>query len=322
MTLIAFSTNNNRADILTDTWAYSHGGRYISRESKVYPIPHLDMAYTSQGDCEFRLQGSLLATALAMDTPTFDDFTQEARPLFQEAWKTVAERPAIEPSVVFVIGYSPDAGRFRAYQFASDSDFERRDVDAPFIIPTPFDTQPSELEWARLEDFFGANSSSFAALQSWHQRPALVAPTTVKGWVQLGKHARASRAMVSARTGAKVFVAGDLFHTVLKRGEFRTSRVHTFNDSGPEFAQLVAGTLHPVSQYGPCTCDSGRPYIDCCLAPYATQPCTCGSGKPFQACCSVRAEVSTPISTATADAHVLRTVGGLAATSQPVLAGQ
>jgi SEC-C motif len=309
VTLIAFSASKNRADILTDTWSYSQGGRLIGSDSKVHSIPHLDMAYATQGSCEFGALWDFGATALVGQVGSFDGFVQEAGPYLREAWNSIEEGD-VASSVVFIIGYSPEDSRFRAYQFASDSDFERQELEAPFIIPAPTDIRPSELELARVKGYFTGSSESDKAevltlLEDWHQKPRLIAPTTVKGWVQLGKHARESRALaMPVNSGLKVFVAGDLFHAVLKRGEFTTSRVHRFNDSGAEFAQLVAGTLHPISQHGPCSfCDSGRPYVDCHLASRATQPCPCGSGKPFQACCSVRAEVSTPGSTATADGH-------------------
>jgi hypothetical protein len=287
VTLIAFSATKNRADILTDTWSYSQGGRLIGSDSKVHSIPHLDMVHVTQGSCEFAALWNFAATALAGGVGSFDGFVREVGPYLRDAWNDVV---GCDPSVVFLIGYSPEDSRFRAYQFASESDFERQDLEAPFIIPAPTDIRPSELELARIKGSFAGSSESDKAeiltlLEGWHQKPGLVAPTTVKGWVQLGKHARESRALaMPVNSGLKVFVAGDLFHAVLKCGEFTTSRVHRFNDSGAEFAQLVAGTLHPVSQYGPCCyCDSGRPYVDCHLASRATQPCPCGSGKLFQA---------------------------------------
>jgi hypothetical protein len=294
VTLIAFSANKNRADILTDTWSYSWGGRRIGSDSKVHSIPHLDMVHATQGSCEFEALWSFGAIALATHVGSFDGFVQEAGPYLLDAWTQVV---GCEPSVVFVIGYSPEANRFRAYQFASDSDFERQDLEAPFIIPAPTDTRPSELELTRIKGSLTGSSDEaqmLALFEDWHQKPGLIAPTTVKGWVQLGKHTRESRALApSVTSGLKVFVAGDLFHAVLKRGEFTTSRVHRFNDSGAEFARLVAGTFHPISQHGPCSnCDSGLPYVDCCLASYATQPCLCGSGELFQDCCSVRAETA------------------------------
>jgi SEC-C motif len=297
MTLIAFSTSKNRADILTDSWSYSAGGRRIGSDSKVHSIAHLDAASATQGSCEFDALWHLGVSAMAMHVGSFDGFVQEAGPYLRVAWGDVRERDRT-PSFVSIIGYSPEESRFKAYQFDSDSDFERQDVEQAFIIPAPVDIRPSDLELARLKGSLLAGQSEsdraeiLTVFEDWHQRPGLIAPTTVKGWVQLGKHARASRALApSVTSGLKVFVAGDLFHAVLKRGEFTTSRVHRFNDSGAEFAQLVAGTLHPVSQYGPCSfCDSGRPYVDCHLASRATQPCPCGSGKPFQACCSVRAD--------------------------------
>ena len=230
MTLIAFSATKNRADILTDTWSYSSGGRYIGRASKVRSVPHLDMAYAIQGDEEFGLAWSYCAADLIEFAASFDDFAHEAGPYIREAWNGLATPPQ-DSSTLFLIGYSSEASRFRAYQFDSDSDFERADIEAPFIIPTPPDTRISDLEWAHLEEnlrsFGMSDQQVLAAHDLWRRMPELVAPTTVKGWVQLGKHVRESRALVHNATGLKVFVAGYLFHSVLKRGEFRTSRVHT-----------------------------------------------------------------------------------------------
>jgi len=298
MTLIAISASKNRADVLTDSWSYTYGGRRIGSDSKLHAIPHLDMAHATQGSCEFEALWNFGAIALATHVGSYDDFASEAGPYLQDAWNEVDPRPQ-DPSVVFLVGYSPEESRFRAYRFDSDSDFERQDLEAPFIIPAPTDIRPSDLELARLKGSLLAGQSEsdkaeiLTVFEDWHQRPGLVAPTTVKGWVRLGKHARESRALApSVTSGLKVFVAGSLYHAVLRRGEFTTSRVHTFNDAGAEFAQLVAGTLHPISQYGPCSyCDSGRPFVDCHLASFATQPCPCGSDKPFEACCSVRAEI-------------------------------
>jgi hypothetical protein len=152
-----------------------------------------------------------MAIKLAMHVGTFDGFTQETGPRLREAWSHVAERHRV-PSVVFVIGYSPEANRFRAYQFASSSDFERQDLEAPFIIPAPFDIRPSELELARIKDQLAGSSNEaemLTLIENWHQQPGLVAPTTVKGWVQLGKHTRESRALAPPiGTGLKVAHAG------------------------------------------------------------------------------------------------------------------
>jgi hypothetical protein len=300
VTLIAFNASKNRADILTDTWSYSAGGRRIGRDSKVHSIPTLGAASATQGSCEFDALWHLGVSGMAMHVGSFDGFVQEAGPYLRAAWGDVRERDRREPSVVFIIGYSHEESRFKAHQFDSASGFEHQDVEQAFIIPTPTDICPSDLELARLKGMLFASESDKAEIltlfEGWQQQPGLVAPSTVKGWVQLGKHVRQSRAMAPVATGMKVFVAGSLFHAVLKRDSFTTSRVHTFNDSGAEFAQLVSGTLHPISQYGPCSyCDSGRPFVDCCLS--ATQPCPCGSDKPFAACCSVRAETAPAAST-------------------------
>lgn len=86
-----------------------------------------------------------------------------------------------------------------------------------------------------------------------------------------------------------VLIAGDLFHTTLRQGEYTTRRVHRFDDTSAEFQRMVSNTLHPVGQLGPCACRSGKRYVDCCLAPQLDKPCVCGSGETLAACCSVYA---------------------------------
>ncbi|MDP9430532.1 MAG: SEC-C metal-binding domain-containing protein [Actinomycetota bacterium] len=95
--------------------------------------------------------------------------------------------------------------------------------------------------------------------------------------------------MADLYSGFKTYVGGDVIHTTLRRGESSSRRVHRFNDSGPEFARMMAGSLHPVSQAAACDCGSGRSFVDCCLAQIADEPCPCQSGARFAACCSIAA---------------------------------
>jgi uncharacterized protein YchJ len=78
----------------------------------------------------------------------------------------------------------------------------------------------------------------------------------------------------------------------VRRGEATNRRVYTFDDSGPEFACMMAGSLHPISQAGPCECNSGRRFVDCCLAAIHAEPCPCQSGQTFARCCSITADDS------------------------------
>ena len=74
MTLIAFSASKNRADILTDSWSYTAGGRRIGSDSKVHSVPHLDMASATQGSCEFEALWHLGVSAMATHVGNFDGF--------------------------------------------------------------------------------------------------------------------------------------------------------------------------------------------------------------------------------------------------------
>lgn len=101
--------------------------------------------------------------------------------------------------------------------------------------------------------------------------------------------------MDDINSGFKTIVGGDVHYTVIRRGSWSIKRIHTFNDSGAEFARMVEGTLHPLSQNAPCRCDSGRRYIDRCLAGMLDQACPCGSGQAFRSCCSIDARHTTAV---------------------------
>ena len=40
-----------------------------------------------------------------------------------------------------------------------------------------------------------------------------------------------------------------------------TEAIHSF-DEPDEFRQMVAGTVHPFAQEGPCPCGTGRRFLD------------------------------------------------------------
>lgn len=300
MTMIAFATYGDRAEIITDTASYLQNGSALSRCSKVVTIPHLDTAVTTQGDSAFGTDVKSAALQVAGQVTTFDELVDEFPRVLRDLWaRRRAEWGAASDSVVFLIGYSPRVEAFRAWGFATDLDnLEPFAIEPTWVMPCPWGVRPDRLQVAR----FLADDADWAAQydaeptgprfvdQLWSQQPTLTPPATLDEWVTLAQLVRQDRAVDDRFPST--YVAGDVFHTRIGRGEITSRKVHSFDDSGEEFLQMISGTQHPIAQLLPCPCDSGEIYLACCLAPALDQPCGCHvSGKTFRECCAVSAEV-------------------------------
>lgn len=280
MSLIAFATNGKSADLLTDTSVYSATGARMKHGTKVNALPHIDAAGLSQGACSFGLRVNALADELSKGAPDFDAFVSGVPEIARDAWEMAVRRePNPSSSAFFAVGWSGERGAFAAFGFDSDGGFEPWRVDGLFVHPSPLDVRPSDLELRRMELDGRFDPADIAYLKT---RPTPVAPKTRPQWVQLGLEAR-KRALCPAPF--KVFVTGKMLHTHIERGEVRTKLVHTFNDAGQEWQQVVAGTMHPQAQLAPCPCGRGPRMLDCCIAAAANDPCSCGSGEKLSDCC-------------------------------------
>ncbi|MCF6507372.1 SEC-C domain-containing protein [Blastococcus sp. MG754426] len=305
MTLIAFAAHADRAEIITDTLTYTHTATRMGHTSKLLPLPHLDAAIVAQGSTGFERRWHMQALYLAQHAADFDEFAREAPAHLAHVWSELgidldAENIAhgrsatVTPSVVFLVGYSPQRQRFVAYGFASDHGFAPTKLDGLYAMPSPLDRRPGDLELHRLRGHLPAvlGDQADRAVAALGRLPIQPAPRRPEEWVDLAKAVRRDRAMADLYSGLKTYVGGDVMLTALRRGESTTRRIHTFNDSGSDFARMMAGSLHPMSQASACECDSGRRFVDCCLAAIADEPCPCQSGKVFAACCSINADMS------------------------------
>jgi hypothetical protein len=305
MTMIAFAVHADRAEIITDTITYNHIATKMGRHSKVMPLPHLDAAMLAQGSTGFERRWHMQALYLAQHVADFDDLVREAPEHLAFVWRELeadaetenavhGRSATVANSVVFLIGYSPAQGCFKAYGYASNFEFRPMDLDGLYVMPSPLDRRPGLLELHRLRehlaDNFGTDGLQIA--DGLAKLPVLPAPESTVEWVELAKAVRRDRALVDLYSGLKTYVAGDVVHTTLRVGEVTSRRVHRFDDSGEEFNRMMAGSLHPVSQAAACDCGSGERFVDCCLAAIADEHCPCGSGTTFAQCCSVNAGIS------------------------------
>ena len=262
MTLIGFALYDDHAEAVADTVAYTSNLEQMSTATKVLALPHLDTLVVTQGDGGF----SALAKygALMEHQPTFDALAAEGAELFSEAWMHATnDLPSgahVYDSTAFLIGWSDRLGRFAAYMYATEQDCKQIEIKKPFIMPSTTDYRPSGLEARRIRKSYADDPETSDLVDAWMTRPQMTAPASPDEWVALAAKARRQRAYAD---WAPIVISGDLLHATVSRGDLQFKKVHTFDETGDEFLQLVAWTDHPLALAQPCWCDSGTPFGKC-----------------------------------------------------------
>jgi hypothetical protein len=289
MTLIAFVCKDDKAEILTDSLAYTRNLANLGSSNKVALLPNLDAAIMTNGDGVFggHVKAMALTTTGLLTDHTFDGLTREIQPALQDFWRQVSEtaKAFVFDSTVFLVGYSADAGHFTSYLYASGHDFEPEPVEGLYLSPMPGKYRPSQLELDRMRLDYPDDPAA-TALDEWAAQPECPVPgEDLSDWVRLGLESRYSRAV---QDFGKVLVGGSLYFTRLERGLSMTSQIYDFDDTGDELLALVGYSQHPVAQKRPCWCGSGKRHLDCHLAEFLDEPCGCGRDLVFRDCCMVR----------------------------------
>lgn len=285
MTLIAFATYGDHAEFIHDSASYTLSGSEFGRCAKSMTLNHLDAAILTQGHARFGDDAKAGALQASGQVATFDELAATAPQWLRSMWSQQPHEPC--DSTVFLIGYSTEAQAFAAYAYASEQEFKRIEVTRPWVMPTPWNLRPSDVELGR---FTARRAGREDMARTWASKPTLPAPRNAAEWVSLAQTVREHRALEQTD---KTFVAGDVQHTRLDRGAVTSRIVYSFDDSGEEFNRMVAGTHHPIGQVSPCHCGSGQRFIDCHLAPHLDEPCGCGSGDIFRECCMAERSATT-----------------------------
>jgi hypothetical protein len=227
----------------------------------------------------------MLASSLA---PTFDALAAEVPDVLREAWKGIGAkdsgRSKLEASI-YLIGYSTAAAKFVAYRFLREHDFDTEVVsDELHVTPSPLSMRPQKFELDRMAAAVGIPDDARTA---WLAQPKPPLPADLGDWGELGLRVRYERAVPNHP--GKTFVGGKLVHTRIERDLVQTIVLTEYDDDGAEFAQMVAGTRHPLAQHGPCPCGSGNTSLTCCMVEMLDQDCGCGKpgseDKSFRDCC-------------------------------------
>lgn len=288
MTLIACATyGKRRAEFITDSTSYSPSADQTGTCTKHVTLNHLDAAVLCQGPLGFANLIRAAAFGVSGQVENFDEFLDSAplwlreyRQYYRDDVLKEAQREGTDwlQSTVILIGWSDRAQEFVAQVFASKYDFDPRPVAGAWIYPRPWSAQPTEMDIETLPE---DDPEVEAIREKWLQMPPRPVPARLDDWRTLAREVRQSRGHGYAR----VLVGGHVTHTRLERGSVISKRIHTYDDTGAEFAKMVYGSLHPVSLAAPCHCRSGVPFGECCLEKGLAKPCYCESGTPLGECC-------------------------------------
>lgn len=256
MTMLAFRTDGDHAEICTDTLGYSPTGAKLNRCNKVTLLaPHLRGAMMMQGNAtQFGASWVRALDVLAHCLDDFDALDEAARECLPRAWHDAGGSDRLSPSTAYHIGYSASAGRFVAVAYPSINGFQPTDASGFFLVPS---------------------------LLSHDAEP----PETLEEWVTLGTQVRAERFGAPIESGHKTIIGGELIHWRLDRdGGAQQRIIHTFDDSDEALRPLVAGTMHPLAQLDACPCGS-RKVLAACHGLPVDSPCGCRNGLTWGDCC-------------------------------------
>jgi hypothetical protein len=306
MSLIALHADEHGAQVMTDTLAYTVTARHLRQATKVFALPHLDAAVLAHGGTREFSNFWAVHASLRAGAATFDELADTAPAALAELWREVVAmtehrnavygaRSTVPRAIALAVGYSHRHRRFRALAYQSDGAFEPIELHGLWVIPSPLNVRPSTIEQARLEETLQQLHDDADIARLLGQLPEPAVPVTDDEWAALARDVRQQRAVdADLYSGLKMYVGGDALLTRLERGRQSTGRLLTFDDSGAEFTQMMAGSLHPAGQLGQCPCGDGSRFRDCCLAELNDQPCPCGSGRTFASCCRVDHAAGSP----------------------------
>lgn len=282
MTILCINTGTDQAELMNDGLGSHPNGRIITvaDEPRVALLPQVDGASASRGNGDLGDVWNMLARELSGQTVDLDamvegvqnQLTRRLSVALQGAPNTTSRQQAAQ-FFAYLVGYSPRAGRFKAYCASWLSDFAPVDISDEFhVCPAPPGTQPSEAERVHCE-----RRGQTVPPPGRPPEP----PATEAGWVDLAKRIHRGRSLV-VDISRRIPTGGPVWLTTLRHGQASQRKIHTF-DNPAEFRLMVHNTMHPLAQLDGCVCGSGRRLMDCCIPTDA--PCNCGSDKLTRDCC-------------------------------------
>jgi hypothetical protein len=302
MSFLAIAVDGQGVTMVADSLAYTRSARHVTTADKVHELPAVNALTASIGMGPFQRRWFARADELADQANDFDGFVRVAGDAIRQAWAPDADAYTMagldgRAVSVFLAGYSNKARKWKSYAYHSANGLAREDVDGMFLHPTPMAWRPSEFENTQLRaavlDAFEEETAESVNdwMAPWEAQPPPPVPNDVARWVELAKTVRRSRIdeVSFAAFGISCLVGGAVNYLRLTETGTDRQTIHTFDDTGPEFVEMVKRSLHPLSQMSPCFCGSGTIYLDCCLAGLAAEACWCGTGKPMGDCCSLTA---------------------------------
>jgi hypothetical protein len=216
MTFFFFDQFDDEAVIITDTLVTDTSDRPLMFQTKVWPLPHLNMvmAVTGTADVGKVWYQALTSRPTPPDVNGLDAFAGEAlRGIYAEL---TALHGDLGSSTVFHFGFPVGSPQLVRYTYRSMQDFEsdRQVGPAWGIKPQPVTFEPEY-------------------------------PTDVDGYIALAARVRAEND--SGTVGQSVRIGGELIATQITNGDIRFKQIARFEDYD-EHAHAIATLLNRTEQ--------------------------------------------------------------------------
>jgi hypothetical protein len=214
MSLLMWSHEENGFAVLTDTLATTVDGYPLLFQSKVWNVPHLNMAIGGTGlapliEAWFRF---VQTRTVIRDVTNLDE---HAPVMLRELWAELGDKYAadfgrsVNPTcTIYHFGIAPD-GQSTQYVYRSETDFASEVRTAPFfgIKPRP--------DWE-------------LSAKDLPQSPDDMIDLAIKLRTQEDAKPRATR----------VHIGGELIMTYIGDGSLQSERLHRFDDFDEQWAQM------------------------------------------------------------------------------------
>lgn len=253
MTLIAFAATPDRVDVLSDTLYVDadDAGRGFTYAPKTIELPNWHGVVAGTG--AVTLFSRYLVHLVTMEATDLDDCAARSVEPLRRLWAdTLKVRPAV-PTHVYLIGWSAEQERTTGWVLSIDETTERewrpwRVIGGTFDVPWML---------SLTTDAYDETTDS--------------APVTDAEWIDVFSNVRRA-ASVDRPPDQRILVGGDVTRTTITAAGVEQRTIHTFDDTGAEWAAMLAGTHHAdgpahkwtgVGRNDPCPCRSGRKWKHC-----------------------------------------------------------
>lgn len=295
MTLIAYALRPESVDIVTDSLSYNDGAvtlGYTEPKSLGHALTDAPVAIACAGAVVMSdaYEAAVTGAASRGELVDVDELALWTPEVARHCWQLSVERRTAfgcrEPdtgSTIFAAGWSQRRGRMAVYQFRSG----KADWAGTEILE---DLEMQHDMWTKADEIgldlgkHGITRPS-AVDRHWFYTPFPEArysvpdqdamPDTDTDWAALAARVRVEQ--IARPVEHRTLVGGAVHRTTITRDAVTQNVIYAYDDTGDEWAALLAGSLNPA----------GAPYKWTGVG--RNEPCPCGTGVKYKHCHDPRA---------------------------------